>query len=44
LATELHAISEMDWIEWMFVRGEEGRKYIEINYIFFKSGVIEMDV
>jgi len=34
----------MDWIEWMFVRGEKGRKYIESNDIFFKSGFTEMDV
>jgi hypothetical protein len=44
LATERHANMEMDWIEWMFIRGEKGRKCIEIIYtFFFKSGVTEMD-
>lgn len=40
LATESHANMEMNWIEWMFIRGENGRKYIDF---FFKSGVTEMD-
>jgi hypothetical protein len=44
LATERHAIMEMDWIEWMFVRGEKGRKYIEIIIFSFKIGFTEMDV
>jgi hypothetical protein len=44
LATERRAILEIDCIGWMFIRGEKGRKYIEINYIFFKSGFTEMDI
>jgi len=42
LSTGSNANIGMDWIEWIFIRIEEGRKYIEINF-FFKSGVTEMD-
>ena len=41
LATESHANIEMNWIEWMFIRGEKGRKYIEINYIFLSQGLLK---
>jgi hypothetical protein len=41
LATGNHANMGMDWIEWMFIRGEKGRKYIEINCIFSSQGLLK---